>query len=252
MLPPEAYARFSVLAAVLGVACSPSVEPISVDRECPNMPFRRPQAYASVADPELLITDFEGDDPTQLAKLGHRDGSWILGNEINPTPTVLVAEPMNDCAALGQWSGHFVLSEPTNWGANWTAVFRANPTFTAVPYDARAYSGISFWAAFGANNVASKGVGFGVTTWDTAWNNGSCSTSCASVSTWAASCSACNVPYLVNVPLTRDWQRYLVRFDQMAQTPATSTSLRRDQLVGFILWPRQQVDLWIDEIRFEP
>jgi hypothetical protein len=248
----EDYVRFSVVAAVLGAACSPSIEPISVDRQCPNMPFRRPQEYAKAADPDLLITDFEGDDHTQLAKVGHRDGSWILGNETNPTPTLLIAKPLDDCAALGQWSGHFQLSAPTSWGANWTAVFRVYPTGTAVPYDARAYGGISFWAAFGGNNRVSEHVAFGVTTLDTAWNNGICSTSCTSVSTWVSQCSSCNVPYLYNVSLTRDWQHYVVRFDQMAQAPPAATPLRRDQLVGFIMWPRQEVDLWIDEIRFEP
>lgn len=253
MVLPEAYVRLSVLGAVLAAACSPSIEPIAVDRECPNQPFRRPQEYANTANPDLLITDFEQDDPTQIAKVGHRDGAWILGNETNPTPTELVAKPMTDCAARGKWSGHFVLSEPSSWGANWTAVFRANPTGAglAVPYDGRAYGGISFWAAFGANNVSSEHVGVGLTTWDTAWNNGICSTSCTSASTWTAQCSSCNVPYLSNVSLTRDWQRYVVRFEAMAQTPAL-TPLRRDQLVGFIIWPRQQVDMWIDDVRFEP
>jgi hypothetical protein len=28
--------------------------------------------------------------------------------------------------------------------------------------------------------------------------------------------------------------------------------MRQDQLVGFIIWPLQPFDIWIDDVRFEP
>jgi len=248
MAPPRAYLSFLIVAAVFGGACSPSIEPITVNRECPNLPFRGPAALAN-ADTDSLIADFEN-GISEVARFGHRDGPWILGNEF-PTPTLLITQAMTDCAADGRWAGHFVLSEPASWGANWTAVFRATTSAgTAVPYDARAYGGISFWGAFGAANVGSDHVAFGVTTWDTVWNNTLCPL-CSTGASSSAQCASCNNHYLFNVPLTREWKHYIVRFEDMAQTPAY-TPMRRDQLVGFIIWPRQQVDLWIDDIHFEP
>jgi hypothetical protein len=29
-------------------------------------------------------------------------------------------------------------------------------------------------------------------------------------------------------------------------------AMRRDQLVGLIMWPNHQFDIWIDDVRFEP
>ena len=251
MLPPRPYVRFSIVAAVFGAACSPSIEPITLARECPNKPYREPAKYPLAdADKDRLIANFEN-GTADVAPYGHRDGRWILGNEINPTPTKLVAQAADDCAAEGTWAGNIQLSPPESWGANWTAEFRAKTSAgTAVPYDARAYGGISFWAAFGATNDASDHVAFGVTTWDTVWNNTICPL-CSTGSYSGAQCAYCNDHYLFNVSLTREWKRYSIRFEEMVQTPAY-IPMRRDQLVGFIIWPRQQVDLWVDDIRFEP
>jgi hypothetical protein len=66
----------------------------------------------------------------------------------------------------------------------------------------------------------------------------------------------CTDHYMVKkpVPLTHSWQRYVVRFDDMAQAGwgVPQIAMRRDQLVGFIIWPKQQFDIWIDDVRFEP
>lgn len=252
MLPPRPCVHFFLVVALSGAACDPSVDPITVARECPRKPYRAPGALADAADPELLIADFENASatPTALAKAGRRDGSWILGSETNPTPTVLVAQATTECAANGSWAGHMLLSPPHDWGANWIGAFRARTSAgTAVPYDARAYGGVSFWAAFGAQNSESEHVAFGVSTWDTAWDNSLCQL-CATGATTSYQCVYCSNHYLYDVPLTREWTHYTVRFDQMEQSPAY-IPMRRDQLVGFVVWPRKQVDLWIDDIRFE-
>lgn len=247
MLPPCSYVRWSMVALVLGAACSPSMDPITVARECPNKPYREPEKHSG-ENRDQLIADFEN-GTRDLAPYGRRDGEWVLGNE-SPTPTRLVAQASDDCAAAGRWAGNIVLSQPQSWGANWTAVFRApTSTGTAVPYDARAYGGISFWAAFGDANEASDHVAFGVTTWDTVWNNTICPL-CLAGSYNGTQCAYCNAHYFFSAPLTREWKRYSIRFEDMVQTPAYMP-MRRDQLVGFVIWPRQQVDLWVDDIRFE-
>jgi hypothetical protein len=57
---------------------------------------------------------------------------------------------------------------------------------------------------------------------------------------------------MTTVTLTRDWQRYEIRFDDLAQEIAPQLPMRRDQAVGFIIWTQQQCDIWIDEVRLEP
>jgi len=80
----------------------------------------------------------------------------------------------------------------------------------------------------------------GITTLDVAWNGGVC--------------SVCMDFYRKTVPLSSTWQRFDVPFAELAQagTGNPLTALRRDQLVGFILWPTHAFDIWIDDVRFEP
>jgi hypothetical protein len=142
-----------------------------------------------------------------------------------------------ECAARGQWAGQLAASTPTSWGNNWTAFFRAPGTSSPVPYDGSAYGGVSFWAAFGADNGPPFGVPIGIVTMDTA--RPSCTTHC-------------DDHYMASVTLTHEWQRYELRFDDLAQQNDPPAPMRRDQLVGLIIWTQQQCDVWIDDARLEP
>ena len=79
---------------------------------------------------------------------------------------------------------------------------------------------------------------------DNAWNGGICNNAIG----------ACMDYYATTVLLTHQWQRYVIRFQDLAQSGQGSPLLpmRKDQMVGFILWPHQDFDIWIDDIRFEP
>ncbi len=187
---------------------------------------------------DQLIDDFESGNNV-LPTYGGRNGSWVLGSDLSSG--VLIDEISPHCAADGRYAGHFAASGFTSWGNNWTAIFRATTaTGMAAPYDGSKYSAISFWAAFGGDNNAAFEVPVGLTTMDNAWNGNGC--------------TVCMDFYGVTVPLSWNWQRFVVPFDQMAQSGTGSplVPMRRDQLVGFIVWPRQQFDIWIDDVRFEP
>ena len=223
--------------------CGPSVEPIEVGSGCPDQPLRGPQSSAVGEPDDQLIDDFEDGNKT-LAPEGDRDGSWILGQDFQTA--ALTAEVSSHCAARGKFAGHFAASGSSLWGNNWTAVFLATPTpippavaSQALPYDGSKYSAISFWAAFGGNNGPLFQVPMGLTTMDNAWNSNGC--------------TVCNDFYAAKVPLSHSWQRFVIRFDRMAQSGTGNplVPMRRDQLVGFIIWPRQQFDIWIDDVRFE-
>lgn len=184
-----------------------------------------------------LIDDFERTD-LFLPRVGGRDGAWILGSD--ESFEKLEAEPSQRCAARGAGAGHFSGSGFREWGANWTAVLRNTQNDMAVAYDASEYGAISFWAALGGARTEAVSLPVGVTTLDVAWNGGVCNT--------------CMDFYRTLVWLTPTWQRLVIRFEDLAQsgTGDPLAPLRRDQLVGFIAWPDQDFDLWLDDVRFEP
>jgi hypothetical protein len=152
----------------------------------------------------------------------------------------MTAEVSSHCAARGQYAGHFTGEGFTQWGANWTAVFRSSSSGSAVGYDATPYRAISFWAAVGADAESPFHVPVGLTTTDVAWNGGVC--------------NVCMDYYRTTVELSTTWQRVVIPFDTLAQNGEGDPlmALRRDRSVGFIVWPTGEFDVWIDDVRFEP
>ena len=217
-------------------ACSTSIAPIAVAAGCPEQPLRGPDEWAS-EPADQLIDDFESGGAF-LDAVGGRNGAWILGTD--GTDGTVTDETSSQCAARGSEAGHFAGVGLTSWGANWTAVFKNNNGGNAVPYDGTAYGGISFWAAVGPNAVAPFAIPMGLTTIDNAWNGGVCTT--------------CMDFYATTVTLTPAWQRIVLNFSDLVQGGwgVPQIAMRRDQLVGFILWPNHQFDVWIDDVRFEP
>ena len=235
MFRPRAFSQLLVLVAVLGGACSPSLEPIGVVPVCPGDPFRGPGEYAN-EPADRMLSDFESGTET-LFKIAGRDGTWVHARDL--TSQSVTMQPSTNCAARGRWAGHFATSKPTGWGNNWTAYFRSGSD--PVAYDGSAYGGVSFWAAFGWDNGPSLAVPFGIVTMDTATGSSLCGKNCGD-------------HYMKDKTLTRDWQRYELRFEELAQAGwgTVQTPLRRDQLAGFIIWTKQKCDIWIDDVRLEP
>lgn len=252
-MPLRACKSVLLAAAVWAGGCGAMVEPIEVAPGCPDQPLRGPTAMDGGA-PGQLIDDFETANE-QLTRVGGRDGYWMYGVDpvgvvfppLDPGGTLFapIHGPSTICPARGRFSGRFAVGSFTGWGANWTASFMAPASATeATPYDGRAWSGISFWAAFGGRNGKDFGLPVGVTTMDNAWNGKVCTT--------------CQDFYRAVLPLTHEWRHYVIRFAELRQAgwgvPQVE-ALRRDQLVGFIIWPPQsqsQYDIWIDDLRFEP
>jgi hypothetical protein len=236
-MAPRTRSPLLVAAAVVAAGgCGASVDPIVVPPGCPSQPVRGPLQYASEPG-DRMISDFESGTDA-LVRVAGRDGSWILGWD--QTSTFHTSGPSDRCPARGKLAGHFAYRDFTSWGANWTAVFHPATSTSAVPYDGSGYGGISFWAAFGQDNDAPFAVPVGISTMDTAYNS--------------SVCSPCTDHYMTTVAFTGSWRRYEVRFSDMHQagTGQPQVNMRTDQLVGFIIWPRQSFDLWIDDVRFEP
>jgi hypothetical protein len=223
------------VAGVVLAGCDASLEPITVAEGCPERPLRGPLGYES-EPAEQLIDDFEDGDKN-VATVSGRSGAWVLGSD---GTGAITEETSSRCAARGEHAGHFTGKGFTDWGANWTAVFESDGTALAVGYDASKYRAISFWAAVGPAAAPPFEVPVGLTTLDNAWNS--------------ALCAVCMDYYRTTITLTREWQRFELPFDALAQagTGDPITPLRKDALVGLIFWPTRPFDLWIDDARFEP
>jgi hypothetical protein len=212
------------------------VAPIEVAPGCPEQPLQRVSPLEAQAE-QQLVDDFEHEG-FSLPRRARRDGAWAMGFDgTGERPEVDVSD---QCAAHGKRAGHFAGGGFSSWGANWTALLRAQPGGVAVPYDATSYGGISFWAAASPNLAVPFSLPVGVTTMDVAWNGG--------IS------ARMDDYYRSTVSLDHAWRRYEIRFSDLAQPSSADpqVALRLDQLVGLIFWPVEDFDFWLDDVRFEP
>jgi hypothetical protein len=226
----------AALAAAVVTGCDPSVSVINVMSGCPDMPLRGPAQFEA-ASPDDVIDDFEDNDMS-LARVGTRNGSWV-GYATSGTATIF-GEPSKECVAHGKYSGHLTGNNLNAFASNWNAVL-IDPFATAIPFDASAYSGFSFWAATGDGALAPLSLPIGVMTTDTAAGGGIC--------------DACGDYYRLrrSIALTRSWTRWVVKFSDLAQSGQgrPQVPLRANQLVSVMIWPENTYDVWIDDLRFE-
>lgn len=229
--------RLLVLGLVALVGCGSSVQPIDVDTGCPEMPLRGPEEFAG-APPERVIDDFEDGNDLMLAPTAGRNGSWISIATLGATT---LGTSSSRCVARGLRSGHLTSAATQPYAANWNAGLVA-PWGEAKPWDASAYSGISFWIAMGEGATRPYETPIGVTTTDTA--------AAGNV------CTVCGDYYAIRrrIPLTRTWTRWYVPFTDLVQYGfgVPLVPLNKSRLVSLIIWPESQFDIWIDDIRFEP
>lgn len=235
-MAPRSLLAIGLAAAVVLAGCAVDAAPIEVADGCPEQPLRGPAKFEDEPASQL-IDDFEHDN-LALPKNGGRTGFWVIGTEENGGHAD--ARVSTKCAARGQRAGHFSGGAFTSWGSNWTALLLEQPGGMAVPYDATAYGGVSFWAAVSTTAPEPFSLPVGVTTMDVAWNGGIC--------------KKCMDYYRTKVPLGHEWRRFMLRFSDLKQDGSGDgpVALRRDQLVGVIFWPARDFDVWIDDLRFEP
>jgi hypothetical protein len=230
-----AFPLFALAASVIS-ACDPSVSVINVMSGCPDMPLRGPAQFEA-ASPDDVIDDFEDNDMS-LARAGGRTGSWV-GYETPATATVF-GEPSAECVAHGKYSGHLIGNNLAAFASNWNGVL-IDPFAMAIPFDASAYSGFSFWVATGDSALAPLSLPVGVMTTDTAAGGGIC--------------EPCGDYYRLrrSIPLTHSWTRWVVKFSDLAQSGQgrPQVPLRANQLVSLMIWPENTYDIWIDDLRFE-
>ena len=225
--------------------CAASVAPIDVMADCPEMPLRGPEAYASAPE-DAMISDFETGGDLRLNAIAGRMGNWV-GVSSTPAATFF-GEASNRCVARGTRSGHLTSTAPMpNYPVNWNAVL-VDPFSAANGWDASAYTGFSFWIAAGANQETPKETPIGVTTVDTVMGGGVCSVPGGVCGDYYA------IPATMRIPLTHSWTRVVIKFSELAQYGfgVPQVPLNKSKLVSIMIWPQAQFDIWIDDVRFEP
>ena len=125
----------------------------------------------------------------------------------------------------------------TGWFAMWTGTLLLD-SGVPIPYDGRAFSGISFWAAVAEGTPEPYETSVGVSTMDTIWTT---------------SCTTCMGHYGTRITLTSSWQRFVIRFADLSQMGMGAPFLfRQEALAGVVIRPPGPFDIWIDDVRFEP
>jgi hypothetical protein len=218
--------------------CNSSLTLIEVQAGCPDMPLRGPEAYPP-ASPEAVIDDFDDGD-LWLKRIAGRTGSWVgFGT---PTMGTVFGEASSRCVADGTYSGHLTGTNLAPFGGNWNGVL-VDPFSMAIPFDASAYTGFSFWAATGDNAVPPTEMPIGLMTVDTSGGGGTC--------------NPCGDYYRRRgnaILLTHTWTRWEVKFAELSQSGQgfPQGPLKINQLVSIMIWPEKTYDIWIDDVRFEP
>jgi hypothetical protein len=187
-----------------------------------------------VIPPADVIDDFEDGNlslPTNPA-LGGRVGNWYGYGDGTGTSSYSVsaikrgASSVNGLRAIG--------TDFKGWGSGLSVDLNGA---TKLPYDASAYSGITFWARAEETMVVRLAL--------------------PDVDTDAAgqTCTICDHHYYTTVQLTTNWQRFTVAFSElvleMGSVP-TPTAFKPNGIVSiqFLVVANQKYELYLDDLAF--
>jgi len=213
-------------------AQSPSPEPrreAEPLRPCPEVVVARGDAP--------LIDDWELEDSAILRADG-RSGAWLTFDDGTSKQSVASSSQLEPSRITGGRSrhglhlsgGHF-----TEWGVTF-----GTDLATGACYDASAYDGVEFWA----KGPAALYLGVQVIDVQSPKFGGFCSG------------DGCYNSHRKRVNLSASWQRYSVRWDELAQLhPGGRLSLdtKRLRFLEFTILPEDTpFDVWVDEVSFIP
>jgi hypothetical protein len=193
-----------------------------------------------VVSPVDVIDDFEDGDlllPASPA-LGGRVGTWYeFGDGTGASNLGVIAikrgASVNGLRATGKGF--------ESWGSGLGVDLMNNsaldPQSTKVPYDATAYTGITFWAR--AQSATTLTVALPDVDTDAAGNT----------------CTTCAHHYNKAVAVTTNWQRFQIAFSNLALEPGTvpqPTAFKASGVLSlqFRLAAGQGYDLYLDDVAF--
>jgi len=235
--PPAATAG-----AAPGAAASPGAAPAAIGTPAPA------PGPTSVSDKECpqdyWIDDMESGAPNQIIVQGGRRGYWYTfvdsqGSTISPPAKqkfIMSAGGHNNSAFAARFLGKIsATGDPVYAGMGFSFT---NPK---GPYDASAYTGVSFWAKLGPGSQ--KTVRLKVPDVNTDPDG--------------HVCTECFNDFGADLNITETWTKYTIPFAKMSQMEGWGAPLKpsidKSKLFG-MQWqfnnPGQSYDLWVDEVSF--
>jgi hypothetical protein len=200
-----------------------------------------------------LIDDMEDNEPHVLPTRG-RNGRWNTYNDgtsegvqLPPADFTTMTDVRSDAPHESSDYAAYTSGEGfSGFGAVLNVTMRSWPDYEETPpYDATAYSGLSFWAKVGANK--STTIRVRLVTTDTDPRGGECSPS-GDVS------EICFDHFLTQLTLSTGWQRYDVFFDDFGQTatgkPFSAPNLGGLYTIEFVASGSGPFEFWIDDLSF--
>jgi hypothetical protein len=212
-------------------------------------------------DPTALIDDMEAGGAALPKEAGRNGDWWAGGDSLSPGATIVpngevASEPIPNGGRCGSLHAKHVTGQGfTSW-AVLSVTLATGPVdgggYTALPYDARIRTGLTFWARIG--DTSANQVRFAVSDKYTRPEGGICDPNAPTGST------ACyDTPGVDLKPLGTTWTQYRIPFAGLGQR---NFGMKEPQAVGpgpdtsalytidFNLYPNEIFDLWIDDISF--
>lgn len=198
-----------------------------------------------------LIDDMEDNNPN-IIMANQRNGRWNTYNDgtgiQSPTADFLTMFDVSADAphASSHFAAHTSGSGFTGYGAVLNVTMKSWPIYEETPpYDASAYSGLSFFAkTYGA---ASNTVTLRLVSTDTDPRGGICKET-------GTVAERCFDHFTVQLTLSEEWERYEVSFDDFGQTGAgmqfPSPNLKSLYAIEFVAPGGSPFDVSIDDLSF--
>lgn len=200
---------------------------------------------------EELIDDMESATGS-IASTKGRNGAWYTYNDTTvgavQTPiagAAFLPEKLATPRGTSKYAAHTKGSGFTTWGAGMgfdLSVKASEAGTTKSPYDASAYSGLTFWGRVEATSVTK--VRLHVSTHSTDEGGGVCTPK-----------DKCGDDYGTDLAMTTDWVKYTVPFTDLSQegwgTPSVPAFEQTQTIaIHFQLAKGADFDVWIDDISF--
>lgn len=213
---------------------------------------------------QLVIDDME--DQTQGISGSDSYGGWYVYNDetvgahMTPPPsTPFTMEPIPGGRCASEYAMRLSGTGFSNWGAGMGFDFgygnSVNGVIVKIPADARAYSGIRFWARVGQATTTQANFSLlaGGCPPDTGGGGGAGGGDAGGDAASVRAPSDCALTFVKKLVLTTDWVRYDIGFDTLLSNPGR-LPIARDQIfsVGYTIAAGTTFDLWIDDISWIP
>src|SRR6185503_13398146 len=186
---------------------------------------------------QIVIDDMEDQTPGISGSLAY--GTWYvyddqtMGGHLTPQPGMpFTMEPIPGGRCASEYAMRMSGTGFAEWGAGMGFDFgyggTVNGRVVKIPVDARAYSGVRFWARVGQGTTTR--AGFSIAAGSCPSQDGSGDGGDVAGETRAP--SDCALAFARNLVLTTDWVRHDFKFDDLLSNPDL-LPIPRDQIYSF-------------------